>query len=177
MIYKRFLLSAILFLLIFSSCEKIKDLVTFNINNETQITIPSQGVVQIPLIIRSPEVETAAEQSFKSNNTRADLVEAAYLTKLNLTITSPQTQNFDFLNKIKIYIKDESGKEALIASLENIPEDGSRTLELETTGNDLKPFIKQETYTIKAEASTDQVLNQDVDIKANMTFSVKAKVF
>lgn len=175
--YKNFSLLSLIILLLICSCEKIEDLTTFDIKNNTQVSIPAQGIVKVPLIIRSPEVQTSAEQTFKNNNTRADLVETASLSNLKLSILAPENQNFDFLNVIKIYIKDEAGKEALLASSENIPEDGRRVLELETSGADLKPFIQQENYTIRTEATTDQVLNQDVDIRVDMVFTVKAKVF
>ena len=159
------------------ACEKFNELITFNIKNETDISIPSQSGLNIPIILRSPEVKTTSEQTFKNNNTRADLVETAHLSELKLTITAPEKQNFNFLNEISLYIKDDEGNEELIASRKNIPEDGSQVLLLETTNTNLKPFVQKEAYSIRTEVKTDQIVNNQVDIKINMVFRVKAKVF
>ena len=159
------------------ACEKLDELTTFNIKNETEVSIPSQSGLNIPIILRSPEVKTSSEQTFKNNNTRADLVETAHLSELLLTITAPEGQNFNFLNEISLYIKDDEGNEELIAFRKSIPEDGSQVLSLETTSTNLKPYIQKEAFSLRTEVKTDQIVNHQVDIKINMTFRVKAKIF
>lgn len=172
------LLIPILGILLIGGCQKIKDITTFKIRHETEVTIPGQntGIGELLSLPRA-EIQTSSEQKFENNNTRANLVEEVVLNELVLTITAPENENFDFLNEINIYMKADGEEGALIASKSNIPEDGSRSLELETTGINLRPYIIKETYTIRTEAKTDQVLDHDVDMKINLTFLVKAKVF
>lgn len=173
----KLLLIACFFAVILSACEKLDDLTRFNLNAETKFTIPGQqtGLGDI-LSIPKAEVQTSSEQTFRNNNTRADMVEEARLNKLKLTITAPSQASFDFLNSIKIYIKAEGEEEVLLASKANIPE-GLRVLELETTGTDLSSYVKKESYTIRTEAVTDEVVDYDVDVQVDMTFEIKAKVF
>ncbi|WP_017731740.1 hypothetical protein [Nafulsella turpanensis] len=177
MVNKRipFLIVIVIFL---SGCEKLKDLTQFEIKNESNISIPGQntGIGELLSIPRA-EVQSSSEQSFRNNNTRADLVEEAILEELQLTITNPADANFDFLNEISIYISAEGEQEVLVASKSNIAEDGSQSLQLETTGVDLKPFIVKDHFSIRTAATTDQVIDEDVDIRVNMTFGVTAKVF
>ncbi len=175
---KKLLLITCLFTVLLSGCEKLDDLTRFKLETNTAFTIPGQGtglgdILSIPRM----EVQTSSEQTFSNNNTRADLVEEATLDELSLTITAPAKGNFDFLNDIEIYIKAEGVEEVLLASRSNIPEDGITQLELETSGADLSAYIKKENYTIRTEATTDKLIDYDVDVQVNMTFGIKAKVF
>ena len=173
-------LLALFFLMVISlsACEKLNDLIHFNIKNESNITIPGQGTgIGDLLSIPRTEVQSSSEQSFQNNNTHADLVKEAVLDELQLTISSPADANFDFLNDISIYISAEGEEEVLLASKRSIVEDGSRQIELETTGVDLKPYIVKGQFNIRTEATTDKVVDEDVDVQVNMIFGVTAKVF
>lgn len=159
------------------SCEKIQDLTEFTIRNESNITIPGQNTGLGDLLsIPKAEVQSSSEQSFQNNNTRADLVEQAILKELELNITSPANADFDFLNDISIFISADGLKEVMVASKENIAEDGSRTIELETSGVDLKPYIIKDQFSIRTEATTDKVEDNDIDIQIKMAFAVRAKI-
>lgn len=175
---KNLLLLACLLTGMLSACEKLKDITTFNLDAKTEFTIPGQqtGIGDI-LSLPRMEVQTSSEQTFKNNNTKADLVEEAILKRLSLTITAPAQANFDFLNDIQIYISAEGEEEVLLAYGENLPETGSRQLELTTTGADLSPYIKKDSYSLRTEATTDKVVDEDVDVRVDMTFAVTAKVF
>lgn len=175
---KKLLLIAGVCMVFLSACEKLNELTSFNINPQTSFTIPGQqtGLGEV-LSIPKQEVAASSEQTFESNNTRKDLVEKAQLNKLNLTITGPENANFDFLNEVKIYISADGEGEALLAFKENIPENGSRVLELETTGENLAAYIKKDQYSIRTEAKVDKVIDEDVHVQADMTLRITAKVF
>lgn len=160
-----------------TSCEKLNDLATFTISNNTTTTIKANSGINIPFVIPSPEVTTSSEQTFKNNNTRADLVDEATLESLNLEITAPADQTFDFLNEIEIYVKADGLDEALLASKYNIPENTGNSLSLESSGVNLKEYIKKESYSIKTRVVTDKVITRDIDLDVQMKFRVKAKVF
>lgn len=175
---RKILLVTGLFVLILSACEKLNDLTSFNLDAQTSFTIPGAqtGIGEI-LSIPRMQVQTSSEQTFKNNNTRADLVKEVYLNKLNLTITAPEQGNFDFLDDIKIYIKAEGEEEVLLASRQNIPEEGITQLELETSGAELSPYIKAESYSLRTDATTDKVIDYDMEVQVDMTFRVTARVF
>lgn len=161
----------------FFSCEKIKDFTTFNINSQAEVKIPAQTGLNMPIVVRSPEINTSSEQVFKNHNTSPELVESAFLNQVSLSIVAPETQNFNFLNEINLFIKDGEGNEALLASKKGIPESSLQILELETSGTNLKPFIQKGSFTIRTDAITDQVVDTEIEIKVEMTFTVSAKVF
>lgn len=173
-------LCALAFALLFSiaSCEKVNELINFKIKHETSFTIPGQntGIGDLLSIPRA-EIKTSSEQTFKNNNTRAELVEEVTLDELILSITAPENESFDFLNEISIYITAEGEQEVLLASKVKIPEDGSRTLVLETSQTNLKPYVVKENYTIRTVAKTDKVVDKAVDVKINMSFQVRAAIF
>lgn len=161
----------------FTACEKLNELTTFGIDNTSSITIKANTGINIPFIIPSPEITTSSEQAFKNNNTRADLVDEASLESLDLLITAPAEQTFDFLNEIEIYIQADGLEETLLASKYDIPENTGNSLSLESSGVNLKEYIKKESYSIKTKVITDKVISRDIDIDAQMRFRVKAKVF
>ena len=73
-----------LLLLLFVSCEKINDLLTFEITSSETIKIPASGLIDAPLIAPVP-VPVNSQQSFENNNTNADLVKDVKLDELKLT--------------------------------------------------------------------------------------------
>lgn len=159
-------------------CEKIEDLIRFKFHDTAEIIIPSQSVVSTGFLkIPSPEVQTSSKQAFQNNNTEAKYVKEAKLTELKLSITSPQSQTFSFLNEINIYISAPNQPEVLIASKTAIPATIGKELYLDVKGVNLKPYIQGDTYSIRSEAKVDEVTTQEVRIKADMHFSVTADVF
>ena len=112
-------------------------------------------------------------ETFKNNKTRAELVKDVTLNRLNLTVTDPQGENFNFLKKIEIYISSENKAEVKIAYLEEVPANAT-TLNLKSTNAALDEFIKGETYNIRTKASLAKPLTRNTTIKADMRFKVTA---
>lgn len=177
MIHKIFSAATIILFFAVTACEKLEDLTTFNISHETEFTIPGQnsGVGSLLSIPRA-EIKTSSEQTFKNNKTSAKLVKEVVLNELVLAITAPESGNFDFLNEISIYIKADGEEEVLLATKTNIPENGSKTIIAETTNTNLRPFLVKENYSIRTVAKTDQILDNDLEVKISMTFKVKAGI-
>ncbi|RFC53882.1 hypothetical protein DXU93_10055 [Brumimicrobium aurantiacum] len=165
------------FILAIFSCKKVDEYTQFEINNEQTIEIKSNAVINVPFDIVSPEVETDAESTFESNDTRKNLIETIELRSLTMEITTPEEGDFNFLNEIKIYISSDNHTETLIAWKENIPENSSSTLVLETSGEDLKKYVKEDTYKLRFNTITDQSITTDHKIKVNSTFFVDAEIY
>ncbi|HVD99361.1 MAG TPA: hypothetical protein VNB90_14225 [Cytophagaceae bacterium] len=160
-----------------SSCKKLKKLLTFNIDNSATFTIPSSyGTgINIPLVFNSPNVQSSSSQSFANNDTRADHVQDVKLSKLDLSITSPAGKTFSFLNSIKIYISGDGLPEVLLAYKDNIPNDVGSSISLTTTGEKLDSYIKASSYNLRYEIVTDETFTEDINLLANMVFTVTAK--
>lgn len=163
----------VLFSFLAVACEKVDDMLTFYIDEEETITIASNFPVGTLLPLTPITVTTNSEETFKNNKTRAELVKDVTLNRLNLTITDPQGENFNFLKKIEIYISSENKAEVMIAYLEEVPANAT-TLNLKSTNAALDEFIKGDTYNIRTNAALAKPLSKNTTIKADMRFKVTA---
>jgi len=157
-------------------CKQIDKLTQFDYVLESECTVPGTLGVQTPLTIFTPEMQTNYEAVFESENTRKDLVEEIRLKKVTLTLKSPSGADFDFLNKIYVYLRDASGNEKIIARKDPVPADGSQVLEMDTEPGDIKDLLMQEKVTIKISTTTDEVITQDHVIGIRSVFFVDAKI-
>lgn len=173
---KTYLFSIFALILSFFSCDKIDDLTKFNIEYNEEVIIESSTVVDLPISVSTPEISTNSTETFENNNTSKDLIESIKLTSMTLQITDPDDGNFNFLNAINIYISAENQEETLIAWKDEIAEDSSQTLELDTTNEDLKNYIKEDEFSLRIETTTDQVITNDHHINVNSNFFVDAKI-
>ncbi len=161
-----------------TSCEEELDRFTmFDVDNETSFTIPATTVLETPFAIRTPEIQSDADNDFENNNSSRDRIESAKLRRLDLSIQSPDTGNFDFLNEIELFINAEGLPEALLASKTDIEENGSKILVLDVQGEtEFEAYLRKANYSIRVRAVTDQTINEDYDIKVNTTFFIDAKI-
>src|SRR5690606_2400405 len=138
----------------FTACDKVDKLLTFYVEDEQTIEIPSQFSNGFPLgalIPLSPvAVSTNSESEFANNDTRTDLVKDVSLNKLMLTLTDPN-DNFDFLKDIDLYISNDANEELRIAYFTDIPL-GRNQIELVSTNAKLDKYIKAPSYKIITKA-------------------------
>jgi hypothetical protein len=171
------LLLSVLFFTLFSCTKDLEQLVTFNFNDSAEIVIKSGLGVNTPISIPTPNIKSSSRSAFESNNTRVDLVKNVKLTRLVLTMDKPNNASFDLLKSIKIYIIAEGLEKKLIAHKTDIPTNVGKTLELETTEDNLDDYIKSESYGIETEVVTRKQYLSDLHIIADMGFRVTADIF
>jgi hypothetical protein len=167
--------TCIVFLALGGSCKKIDQLLTFTISNESSFTISATGPVNLPIDFLMPNNTTNSSEAFTNNNTDASHVKNIYLKSLQLTITSPSNQTFNFVKSIHIYISTDSSNEIELASLDDIPQNVN-TIALTPTSAALDKYVKASTYNLRTEVVTDQGLTQDVDVNVDSKFQVTAKL-
>jgi hypothetical protein len=158
------------------ACSEIDKILTFNIQNEANFSVPSTIGINTPFVVQTPDIQTNSTQEFANNNTKKDLVKDVRLSSLNLKITSPTNMNFGFLKSINLYISAEGVSEKKIAYLTDIPENVGSSIDLIPTDEKLDDIIKQDKYSIRTEVVTDKTFFQDIEIKAKMNFKVTADV-
>ena len=159
-----------------AGCDKLDSLTKFDMDYETSITIPATVGINTPFDIPTPAITTNADAEFSVNDTRKDLIEEIVLKSLTLTVDVPADGDFSFLSSIEIYIKADGLDEQKIAWKDNIPNDIGDVLELETSGIDLKEYIKKESFELKATTVTDELITQDHEIGIQSVFAVDAKI-
>lgn len=172
--YTILLLSALL-LTIFS-CDELDKLTQFNMKYSESITVPSSTVIDFPINLSTPSIESNTESTFAGNNTNKNLIETIRLDEMTLTIQSPTSGDFGFLESVQLFINADELDEIEIAYLEEVPADASNTISLETTGVNLKDYLLKDSFQLRMKSSTDETIESDHEIQINSTFFVDAKI-
>ncbi len=159
-----------------TSCDAIDELTKFDLDYTTNYTIQASTIIDTPIDILTPDVTTNSEEEFESNDTRKDLIESIKLRTLTLNLNTPEDGNFNFINDITIFIRAEGLPEVAIASATDLPENGSRSVALETDNVELKEYIKADSYTLRTMTTTDGTISQDHNIDIRTVFRVDAKI-
>jgi len=162
-----------LLLTVLISCNKVDDLLTFNISDEATFTVESTALVNVPIPVPTPEVATNSSREFENNDTRADLVKDVRLNDLKLSIVSPSGKTFSFLKSIQVFISTNQNDEIVLASLDNVPSSAS-VIDLETTSEKLDTYVKASSYKLRTSIVTRETLTEDVEIRMKLNFTVTA---
>ena len=167
-----FLVPLALFL-VFTGCKKIDQLLTFYIEDSQTLRIPATPLFGTVASLTPLTVTSKSEQAFSGNNTSASRVEDISLDKLTLTVTSPSGQNFDFLQKIEVFIGTNANDQVRLAYLDQVPR-GVSSIELLSTGAKLDTYLKSPTYTLSTKVQTGQPLANEVTVRADSKFKLTA---
>ena len=169
-----FLVSVIV--LTYGSCKEIDKLTHFYMDYTSNITVQSTFIIDIPFDVWTPNIRTNSEETFTNNETRTNLIDRIVLTEMSMNITSPESQSFDFLKSIEIYINAEGVEEKKIAWNVDVPQTGLSSIDMETSEDDLKEYITKDEYTLRSHTVTRQLISSSTDIEINNTFFVDAKI-
>lgn len=174
----KIVLGVTVFIMLFSftNCDKVDELTKFNMDYQTEVVIPSSTGVSLPFNVISPEVETDSEAEFAINDTRKDLIEDIRLRELNLRIKAPEGEDFSFLESLTIYISAEGLEETEVAFISDIPESVGDVLDLETVDVDIQEYIKADSFSLRLNTVTDEILTSDHTLEVNAVFFVDAKI-
>lgn len=175
----RFLMFAFAVALVTAGCDKVDKFTQFRLNYDTKVTVPATtlgGAAQLVMdSLLSQSTSTNAEASFQSNGTAASLIEEIRLEDITLTVTSPTGGNLDFLKSVEIYIKAPNLGELKIAEASNIA-NGLTALSLTVLDNNLKEYIKADSFSLRAAVTIDGATSQDTDINIHTRFFVDAQI-
>jgi len=169
----RGLIIAVLFISVLSSCKKIDELLTFYVDDQTEIVIESSLPFSLPIEVPTPDITTNSDEEFSNNGTNADLVKDVYLSELKLSIESPEDKTFSFLKSIHIYIRTDDSDEIELAFKDDISSD-ARVINLKTSGSRLDKYLKADGYKLRTKVTTRETLTQDISILVDMKFKVTA---
>ena len=173
---KKLFYLAVFAALLFTSCEEVDKWTKFELDYDTNLTIPSVISIGIPLDVTTPGIETNSESRFSLNATTKDLIEAINLTQMNLNLTAPEGGDFGFLQTVRLYIAADGQPELLVAWKENIPSNAGTELAMDVTTADLKEYVKLDHFTIRLQTTTDELITQNHDVNIYMKFLVDAKI-
>jgi len=160
--------------LVFFGCKN--KLTQFNLDENFQATIPASSPIDLPFTVSTPEQTTNSEAEFESNDTRKDKIQQIILEDLAITITSPQGEDFSFLNSLEIYLSSTIHDEEKVAYLNDISDNIGSEISCDLVGQDLQKFVKDDKIKIRLVTVTDEVITQDIDINIYTNFFVDAKL-
>lgn len=162
--------------ILIASCNVIDDLLTFSIDNQVTVAIPSGFPVNTAVELVTPDVPSNSSTAFENNNTNAELVKDVTLKEMKLTVTNPANKSFSFLKSIHIYISTNDSDEIELAFLDDI-NSSSNTLNLTCTTAKLDKYVKASSFKLRTKALTKEAITQDISIKADIKFQVTADPF
>lgn len=159
-----------------TACNKLSELTQFSMDYEETIVIPSSIGLNLPFNLATPKIKTNSEEIFEINNTGKNLIDEVVLDQLSLKVSKPENADFSFLRSIEIYMSAESQEEILIAWMYDIDNDIGNFITLETSMENLAPYIIQDEFNLRFSTVTDKIPLSDhqIDIKAG--FFVDAKI-
>lgn len=171
---KKRLLFAALAILVAGSCRPVKELLRFNIHFARSVTIPQGGVPGVTFQVASDV--PVDENTFKHKGTALSLVKEIRIEGMKLTIVDPSNETFRFLESINVYISKADGSdEQKIAFKDPVDPDIGNVLELETNnGVLLDNYFKADRFRFRIEGRQRGVLENDLEVKVDFTFSVVA---
>jgi hypothetical protein len=157
-------------------CQKLAKLTQFYLNYNTSVTIPKTLGVDLPINVETPPVTTHSDSEMKANKTAKKLVDKINLSEMDMTITSPSSETFDFLKNIEITISADGLPDKKIAWLDDIPKTGLKKITLEVSTDNLKEYIIKDSYKLKTKTTTRELISHDTDIAIHCKFFVDAKI-
>jgi len=158
------------------ACKALKKLTQFRVNYNSSFTIPSSILIDVPLDILSPEMQTNISQELENNNSNKDLIESVKLEEMRLTVASPAGQDFSFLKDVRLFISANGLPEKQIAYKENIADNIGGAILMDVIDEELKDYLKKDKITLRAVATTDKLITQNVNVNVANRFFVDAKI-
>ena len=157
------------------SCQKVLDkLTTFTFTRDAEFTIPANTILGVPISLNTGEVQTSYISEFENSNASIDNIDYIKLIALNLTIVDPANGNFNFLKDVAVEIRADGLPNKVIASKYDNTDDFANSLVLDASGDDLKPYLTKDKFSLKLDVTTDETIAQDYKVKASTTFEAKA---
>ena len=151
---------------------------TFSTEMKGNATIAGSPLGQLlsafPQAASFASIDFSQNQDFKNNNTSRDKVKTTKVTALSLKITSPNSQDFGFLDSLEFSVK-AGDKTQKIATKTNIASLGlaapNPTLNLDLIDADLAEYVRSPAFSIITSGAGRQPA-QDTQIEINVKFLV-----
>ncbi len=173
----------------FYSCEDIIDeldqLTQFDLEFSENFTYPAAPFFADSIRFDGPPVSTNSDTTFKTNNTQRSLVQEVKLKSLDISILSPDSGNFQFMDYIRVFIMADLNGDGIysddnerieVANKMVIPQNVGKELILDPLPGDYKKFIFQEEIKLSLQYGTNRATTFPLELDIKSIFKVNAKV-
>ncbi|HEY4652059.1 MAG TPA: hypothetical protein VIG72_11630 [Pontibacter sp.] len=171
----RKLFAGILLLMLVAAvaCDSLDEQFTFYLNRERELVIAPNIAAGKPTELAPITILTRADTTFRSHRTRAELVKEITLDKFVLSIKDSSGTDFDFLERVEVFMSADTLAEVRVAYLEDVPANDTTlnfAINLNLTNARVDDFLKGEKYTIRTRAVLRKSVTKDVKVTANARF-------
>ncbi|MCB9046980.1 MAG: hypothetical protein H6550_12680 [Chitinophagales bacterium] len=144
---------------ILASCKKLEDLIKVNFVVPYSKTVAVTGLQDNPVIppvvglrasIPPIGVATNSTETMSNYNTSGDLVKSVVFSYLNVDVNEPSSQTLDMVDSLWLYVSASGLPEVLVSHYYDIPR-GIRSLELETTDDNMKEYFLRDSMYFRIE--------------------------
>lgn len=171
---KKILLSVLAFCIAFVACDEGLD-VNLNAPYSAEVTLEAALVTDTgePISIETDAINTA--EALEDYSDKMDKLESAKLKSVTVTILSPATQTFSFVNGFEIFITGQGMDEQKVAEKTEIDQTAT-SFDLDIEDVELVEVIQSGEFSGRAVVVTDELIQEDVQLKIDYQFNVKAAV-
>ena len=135
-------------------------------------------LTMFPQLSSLTNIDFDQSQDFKNNNTSREKVTSVLLKSMTLKISSPNDQDFSFLESIQ-FVAKSGENEAVFAQKSNISQQGLKTpnptLTLDSANVDLAPYVRASTMSIVMRGTGRQP-PRDTQVEVVTVFDVFVKL-
>ena len=182
---KKIVFCIIAMAVLFTACQKIKNLANINFNIPFSQSVTVLGIADYPYGVLLPggglslpfppiTVATNAQQIFDQYHASSKNLIEADLNNLDLQITAPAGQYFDFVDSIQVFISTETLPEVLVAYLYNVPKGQNKINLVTVPGLNLKSYAVQDSVTLRLNAHVNAIPASGTNILTEGAFHVVA---
>jgi len=175
---KKFIIPYFLVLILtgYTSCH-LDEKIAFDIDYDTETTIPSIAYIDLPVDIPVPPITTNIDKTLESKNSKKEYLNTAKLQELVITAKDPADQSFGFIKDIEIYLDAEGLEKVKIAEKHNIDADAGSILEFDIIPDlDIAEYLKKDEFELKLKIKPRKILLHKVKIDIHTTFRITVDI-
>jgi hypothetical protein len=120
------------------------------------------------------QVDLSDTQEFENRDVRKEQVTSAKATLIEVTVKSPDDQDFDFIEKLAFEVEAAEAAKETVAQ-KTFPKD-ARTVDLDVEDLELAPYVRSDSFKITTAATASRPRN-DTTVHVKLNFNVTATVF
>lgn len=179
---KKLILSAALMpLLVFTSCDQLKDklAVNFEVPYSSDATVdglpgnPTIPATGMKLTLFTTDQETKSQEYIQQYNTSSELLLEAKIKDLHLEMKAPSGQNFDMVDSLWVYLSATNKTEVLAAHKFGIPRNTTK-IEFDLEDLNMKEYFLQERIQLRIEGHFYDGVAQGTVLNIGGTVAAKA---
>lgn len=159
-------------------CDEEGVVVDFNFTSPSvQFSIePVQSVGEIET--GGEEVDLKIDSVFEANNISKETLKGAKISSMTFVVTAPANGNFNALDYIEVYISAPSAglAEVAVGKTPNPMPQDAKSIEMDTDDTDLAPYIKAGKVSFKIKAKNNDKIEEKIDMKASIKFTLSGQV-